>query len=142
HGPGHRRRRRTARAGHRRGRGDAGPAAVPATPAGVPHRRSSGRTEHRMNATPALEARALTKRFGTRTVIDGLDFVVRPGTLTGFLGANGAGKSTTMRLFMGLDRPTAGAALIRGRRIEERPIPRRTNGLTLRKRGAPPARTT
>lgn len=94
-----------------------------------------------MNETPALEARALTKRFGIRTVVDGLNFVVRPGTITGFLGANGAGKSTTMRLFMGLDRPTAGVALIGGRRIEQWPVPARIIGAALSNRCAHPGRT-
>ncbi|MFQ3563187.1 ATP-binding cassette domain-containing protein, partial [Streptomyces gramineus] len=42
-----------------------------------------------------IEAQRLTKRYGEKTAVDGLDFDVRPGSVTGFLGPNGAGKSTT-----------------------------------------------
>lgn len=63
-----------------------------------------------------IEVRELTKRYGDRVAVDGLSFEVRPGVVTGFLGPNGAGKSTTMRVILGLDRPTAGQALVDGRR--------------------------
>ena len=59
-----------------------------------------------------IEAAGLTKRYGEKAAVDDLSFVVRPGVVTGFLGPNGAGKSTTMRLLLGLDRPTAGSAMI------------------------------
>jgi ABC-2 type transport system ATP-binding protein len=49
-----------------------------------------------------IEARGLTKRYGSRLAVDELNFTVRPGVVTGFLGPNGAGKSTTMRLILGL----------------------------------------
>ncbi len=62
-----------------------------------------------------IEARGLTKRFGKKVAVDDLSFVVQPGTVTGFLGPNGAGKSTTMRMILGLDRPSAGQALVNGR---------------------------
>ena len=45
-----------------------------------------------------IRAHALTKKFGDRVAVDGIDFVVEPGRVTGFLGPNGAGKSTTMRM--------------------------------------------
>ncbi|MDO9396374.1 MAG: ATP-binding cassette domain-containing protein [Herbiconiux sp.] len=61
-----------------------------------------------------IEATSLTKRYGARTAVDGLDFAVRPGQVTGFLGPNGAGKSTTMRMIMGLDRPSAGRVTVNG----------------------------
>ncbi len=51
-----------------------------------------------------IEARGLGKSFSTNRAVDGLSFVVRPGSVTGFLGPNGSGKSTTMRLMLGLDR--------------------------------------
>ncbi len=51
-----------------------------------------------------IEARGLGKSYGDRRAVDGLDFTVRPGSVTGFLGPNGSGKSTTMRLMLGLDR--------------------------------------
>jgi ABC-2 type transport system ATP-binding protein len=62
-----------------------------------------------------IEVRDLTKRYADTVAIDDLSFVVRPGAVTGFLGPNGAGKSTTMRVILGLDRPTAGQALVDGR---------------------------
>lgn len=55
-----------------------------------------------MHKAPALEVEHLTRRFGDRTVVDDVTFVVRPGTMTGFVGANGAGKTTTMRMIMGV----------------------------------------
>jgi ABC-2 type transport system ATP-binding protein len=62
-----------------------------------------------------IEARGLTKRYGSRLAVDDLNFTVRPGVVTGFLGPNGAGKTTTMRLILGLDRPTAGTVTVDGR---------------------------
>jgi ABC-2 type transport system ATP-binding protein len=62
-----------------------------------------------------IEARHLSKHYGSARAVEDLSFVVRPGRVTGFLGPNGAGKSTTMRMIVGLDRPTAGVALIAGR---------------------------
>jgi len=50
-----------------------------------------------------IEARHLSKRYGSKQAVDDLSFEVRPGIVTGFLGPNGAGKSTTMRLMLGLD---------------------------------------
>jgi ABC-2 type transport system ATP-binding protein len=65
-----------------------------------------------------IEVDRLTKRFGAVTALDGLSFTVGPGTVTGFLGPNGAGKTTTMRVILGLDAPTAGTALVGGRRYQ------------------------
>ena len=65
-----------------------------------------------------IEARGLTKRYGSKLAVDDLTFEVRPGVVTGFLGPNGAGKSTTMRILLGLDRPTAGSARINGKRYD------------------------
>jgi ABC-2 type transport system ATP-binding protein len=62
-----------------------------------------------------IQARGLTKRYGSVRAVDGLSFDVRPGVVTGFLGPNGAGKSTTMRMIIGLDRPTAGDVFVNGR---------------------------
>ncbi len=62
-----------------------------------------------------IEVHGLTKRYGTKMAVDNATFTVRPGMVTGFLGPNGAGKSTTMRMIVGLDRPTAGSALVNGR---------------------------
>ena len=57
-----------------------------------------------------IEVENLSKRYGNKLAVDGLNFVVQPGMVTGFLGPNGSGKSTTMRMIAGLDKPTAGRA--------------------------------
>jgi ABC-2 type transport system ATP-binding protein len=56
----------------------------------------------------------LTRRFGSFTAVDNLSFEVRPGEIFGFLGANGAGKSTTIRMLCGLLKPTSGTAMVGG----------------------------
>ncbi len=58
--------------------------------------------------TPIIRARGLTKRFGEFAAVDHLDLEVLPGQVFAFLGANGSGKSTTIRMLIGLLRPTAG----------------------------------
>ncbi|KRF31495.1 ABC transporter ATP-binding protein [Yonghaparkia sp. Soil809] len=78
-----------------------------------------------------IEARALTKKFGKRTAVDGIDFRVQPGQVTGFLGPNGAGKSTTMRMIAGLDRPTSGEVTVNGRHYREHRAPLREVGILL-----------
>lgn len=62
-----------------------------------------------------IEARGLTKKYGSTVAVRDLTFDVVPGRVTGFLGPNGAGKTTTMRLALGLDSPTAGSVRIGGR---------------------------
>ena len=62
-----------------------------------------------------IELQGLTKRYGPTLAVDDLSFRVQAGKVTGFLGPNGAGKSTSMRMVLGLDRPTAGQALVDGR---------------------------
>src|SRR5215472_8817823 len=66
-----------------------------------------------------LEVRELTKRFGGRTVVDHVNFTVRPGEITGYLGPNGSGKSTTVKMMTGLLHPTEGHVLFNGRNIRE-----------------------
>src|SRR5215469_7172508 len=66
-----------------------------------------------------IEVERLSKRFGRVAAVDDLSFVVRPGHVTGFLGPNGAGQTTTMRVILGLDAPTAGTALVGGRRYQD-----------------------
>jgi ABC-2 type transport system ATP-binding protein len=61
-----------------------------------------------------IEVENLSKSYGDKLAVDGLNFVVQPGMVTGFLGPNGAGKSTTMRMIAGLDEPTAGRILVNG----------------------------
>jgi ABC-2 type transport system ATP-binding protein len=61
-----------------------------------------------------IEVQNLSKRYGDKLAVDGLNFVVQPGIVTGFLGPNGAGKSTTMRMIAGLDEPSSGRVLVNG----------------------------
>ena len=62
----------------------------------------------------AIEVNRLTRRFGTFVAVDGLSFEVHAGEIFGFLGANGAGKSTTIRMLCGLLEPTSGTAIVGG----------------------------
>jgi ABC-2 type transport system ATP-binding protein len=62
----------------------------------------------------AITVRDLTRRFGAFTAVDRVSFEVAQGEVFGFLGANGAGKSTTIRMLCGLLRPTSGTALVGG----------------------------
>jgi ABC-2 type transport system ATP-binding protein len=78
-----------------------------------------------------IQLQDLTKRFGDVTAVDHMTVRIRPGTITGFLGPNGAGKSTTMRMLLGLVLPTAGTALLDGRRYADLPHPARTVGALL-----------
>lgn len=62
----------------------------------------------------AIEAGALTKKYGSRTVVDNVSLAVRAGEIFGFLGPNGSGKSTTIKMLCGLIEPTSGTARIGG----------------------------
>ncbi|MGW5655515.1 ABC transporter ATP-binding protein [Streptomyces humi] len=88
-----------------------------------------------------IEARQLTKRYGEKTAVDGLDFVVRPGTVTGFLGPNGAGKSTTMRMVVGLDAPTSGSVTVNGLPYARHRAPLQEVGALLEARSIHPGRS-
>lgn len=88
-----------------------------------------------------IDARQLSKRYGEKTAVDGLDFVVKPGTVTGFLGPNGAGKSTTMRMIVGLDAPTSGTVTVNGRRYEQHRAPLQEVGTLLEARSIHPGRS-
>ncbi len=65
-------------------------------------------------AAPAIDVRDLTRKFGAFTAVDHVSFQVGKGEVFGFLGANGAGKSTTIRMLCGLLQPTSGTALVGG----------------------------
>ena len=69
----------------------------------------------------AIEARGLTRRFGGFTAVDGIDFHVREGEVFGFLGANGAGKTTAIRMLTGLITPTDGEASVAGFDVRREP---------------------
>jgi ABC-2 type transport system ATP-binding protein len=70
---------------------------------------------------PAIHARALTRRFGSFTAVDSVSFEVGRGEIFGYLGANGAGKSTTIRMLTGLLAPTSGEATVAGHDVAASP---------------------
>jgi ABC-2 type transport system ATP-binding protein len=70
---------------------------------------------------PSISARALTRRFGAFTAVDSVSFEVERGEIFGYLGANGAGKSTTIRMLTGLLAPTAGEATVAGHDVATDP---------------------
>ena len=88
-----------------------------------------------------LEVRHLTKRYGRTVAVDDLSFAVQAGRVTGFLGPNGAGKTTTMRALLGLLRPSAGEALVEGKRPVAMAEPLRTIGAALEATAFHPGRS-
>ncbi len=74
-----------------------------------------------MPAQLAVEALQLTRRFGSFTAVDSISFAVPRGSILGLLGANGAGKSTTIRMLCGLLRSTSGTARVAGFDINTQP---------------------
>jgi ABC-2 type transport system ATP-binding protein len=90
---------------------------------------------------PVLSVRDLTKRYGDVLGVDDVSFALEPGTITGFLGPNGAGKTTTLRLLLGLARPTAGEALVFGRRYQQLEHPARRVGAVLESGDFDPGRS-
>lgn len=70
------------------------------------------------NAPPAMEAHGLTKRFGDFTAVDHVSFTIQKGEIFGFLGSNGCGKSTTMKMLTGLLEATEGDATLLGKPID------------------------
>lgn len=88
-----------------------------------------------------IEARGLSKRYGSKTAVNDVSFAIRPGQVTGFLGPNGAGKSTSMRLMIGLDRPSAGTVTVNGRNYAESPAPLAEVGALLDAKGVHPGRS-
>jgi ABC-2 type transport system ATP-binding protein len=90
---------------------------------------------------PVVMVRDLTKRFGTLMAVDKLGFALQAGSITGFLGPNAAGKTTTLRLLLGLARPTSGEALVFGRPYRALPNPTRRVGALLESGDFDPGRT-
>src|SRR5262245_58879285 len=70
-----------------------------------------------MPQSPALEAVGVSKRYGNREALCGVDLIAQPGQLHGLLGPNGAGKTTLMRVLLGLVRPDAGTVRLLGREL-------------------------
>jgi len=73
------------------------------------------------NNTPAITARSITKRFGDFTAVAGIDIDVRRGEIFGFLGPNGSGKTTTIRMMLGLLQPTSGTVEVLGVPMNKHP---------------------
>jgi ABC-2 type transport system ATP-binding protein len=90
---------------------------------------------------PAISVRALTKTFGSTVAVDDLSFDVPQSAVTGFIGANGSGKTTTMRMIVGLTQADSGGARIIGRRYHELADPRSSVGVVLSRLGGHPGLT-
>jgi ABC-2 type transport system ATP-binding protein len=88
-----------------------------------------------------IELDGLTKAHRSRVAVDDLTVTVEPGRVTGFLGPNGSGKTTTMRCILGLTRPTAGTATVLGRPYRDLARPMRRVGALLDPRARHPGRT-
>lgn len=89
----------------------------------------------------AIEARGLTKQFKAVRAVSDLSFTVPLGSITGFLGPNGSGKTTTLRMLLGLIRPTGGDSRILGVPFHTIDEPARAVGVVLDSRGLHPGRT-
>ena len=68
----------------------------------------------------AVELKGLTKKYGEKTAVDGLDLEIRKGELFGLLGVNGAGKTTTIKILSGLAKATSGSAYVMDMNVAER----------------------
>lgn len=88
-----------------------------------------------------IEARGLTKDFGDVRAVDDVSFDLPSGAVTGFVGANGSGKTTTMRMMLGLTQPTSGTAVFDGVPYAELQDPRLKVGAVVDRIGAHPGHT-
>ena len=88
-----------------------------------------------------VEVRGLTKTFGPVSAVRDMSFIAPAGKVTGFLGPNGSGKTTTLRMILGLVRPTSGEALIGGVRYDRLTQPRRSVGALLEATSFHPGRS-
>ena len=87
-----------------------------------------------------VEFNGLSKHFGPVLAVDDLSFSVEPGRVTGFLGPNGSGKTTTLRMLLGLVHPSSGTATIGGRHYQDLENPSGTVGAVLEATSFHPAR--
>ncbi|TKJ21533.1 ATP-binding cassette domain-containing protein [Blastococcus sp. CCUG 61487] len=88
-----------------------------------------------------IELDGLTKQYRSRVAVDDLTVTVHPGRVTGFLGPNGSGKTTTLRCVLGLTRPTSGTTRVLGRPYRELAHPMRRVGALIDPRAHHPGRT-
>jgi ABC-2 type transport system ATP-binding protein len=77
---------------------------------------------HNHNGENVIEVQDLTKMFGSFTAVDGISFAIPRGQIFGFLGPNGSGKTTTIRMLLGLLPPTSGTALVLGHDIRKQAL--------------------
>ncbi|GCD44723.1 ABC transporter ATP-binding protein [Streptomyces paromomycinus] len=84
-----------------------------------------------MSDGAVVSFRGVTKKFGTTTAVDNLSFDAEPGRVVGLLGSNGAGKTTSLRMLLGLARPTAGYATVFGRSYQYLPDAARRVGVSM-----------
>jgi ABC-2 type transport system ATP-binding protein len=94
-----------------------------------------------MSEQPAVSADALVKRFGDVTALAGVSVDVRQGEVFGYLGRNGSGKTTTVRILTTLTRPTSGTATVAGVRLDQPLEVRRRIGVTLQEAALDPTMT-
>ncbi|XVV14882.1 ATP-binding cassette domain-containing protein [Actinoplanes sp. CA-131856] len=88
-----------------------------------------------------IEIRELTKTYGGIDAVKDVTFTASPGRVTGFLGMNGSGKTTTLRVLLGLSRATSGQALVNGRRYRDLDQPLRQVGAVLEQGLSHPGQT-
>lgn len=94
-----------------------------------------------MVAGATIEFRGITKHFGAVQAVNDLTFSVEPGVVTGFLGPNGSGKTTTLRMLLGLVAPTSGTATIGGSAYRDLARPLSTVGTALEASSFHPGRS-
>ena len=94
-----------------------------------------------MSSSAVITVSHLAKHYGSVTAVDDVSFTVSAGTVVGYLGPNGSGKTTTLRALLGLVEPTAGSAGFGGTPYVDLPHPARLVGALLDGMGAPPGRT-
>lgn len=104
--------------------------------------RPTPRAEAKTSAPePALRVEGLTKRFGDHTAVSDLSFTVGEGSIVGFLGPNGSGKTTTFRMILGLAAPTGGSAHVFGLDYRDLSRPLTQVGALIETSGYHPTRT-
>ena len=91
----------------------------PQQPQQQPQSQQSYQPQRASGVQPVLEVVGLTKKYGERYAVDNISFKMMPGQIVGFLGANGAGKSTTIKMLTGLAKITSGDAYICGRSVAD-----------------------
>ncbi len=94
-----------------------------------------------MDTAHPISFNGLTKAFGTFTAVNNLSFTVQPGKVTGFLGPNGSGKTTTLRMLLGLTKPTSGTATFGNTPYQQLSTPLNTVGAALDATNLHPGRT-